>query len=73
MESTTIAVLIVLLMAALLPIVPQMVEFRIKALYWIGWDSMAKLHQRVFAQIVVAVRVLFIVVGLIFATKLVTD
>ena len=73
MESTTIAVLIVLLMAALLPIVPQMVEFRIKALYWIGWDSMAKLHQKAFAHIVVAVRMLLIVVGLIFATKLVTD
>ena len=73
MESTTIAVLIVILMAALLPIVPQMVEFRIKALYWVGWETMAELHRKAFGRIVVIVRGLLIVVGTVSATKLVTS
>ena len=69
MESTFISVFMVLIMATLLPIVPQMVEFRIRVLHWIGWKSMAELHQNAFDRIVLVVRAVLVLLCLVFVAK----
>jgi hypothetical protein len=73
MKSTFVGVFMVLIMAALLPIVPQMVEFRIRVLHWIGWKSMAELHQNAFDRIVVVVRVVLVLLTFVFVAKLVAS
>ena len=71
MDNTLVLVFIPAVMVALLPIVPQMVEFRIRVLEWIGWTSMAELHQNAFSQIVISVRVVLVLLGLVFVVKLI--
>jgi hypothetical protein len=52
MEETVYLLLLGLVLAVLIPIVPSLVRLRIRALYWMRWDSLARFHEQNFLGIV---------------------
>jgi len=49
----------------LIPLVPQLVRLRIRALRFIHWQRLANWHERNFDVLVVAVRIIMAVIGII--------
>ena len=62
MEERLLFLLIAVIMTLLIPLVPLMIQFRIKALRMLRWRGIADFHGRHFCQIVMIVRTIIVTI-----------
>ena len=65
METAIVYLILAAVLAVTLPLVPYMVQVRIKVLRWLGLTRFARWHERGFRQIVMAVRVMMLAMILV--------
>lgn len=69
MENTLFTVLVVALTIVLVPLIPRMVELRIRVLRWMGLNRLARFHERAFGTIVFVVRCVLVALCLFVAIR----
>lgn len=65
MTQSTLLIIVGALMIVLVPIVPLMVEFRVKVLHAMHLHGLADWHERNKNVLVVAVRIIFVILAVV--------
>ncbi|MDX9858746.1 MAG: hypothetical protein RBT76_13225 [candidate division Zixibacteria bacterium] len=68
MTKATYLTIVGLLILALVPVVPNILNLRIRVLRFLRWNSLADWHERHVAGLIVGVRITLAIVGLIVLT-----